>query len=377
MFDQQHCYPVLALPGGFQPPDLAWSTRGSAQQGGFQPGVFDPPHELLAANGLAPDPSAADSATLASSIRPPLPPKTGPPSLPTSATGTRKGLPIANPLQLVPSGDPPIADSASGQGQNSDPTDSSDPSIADSSSGQEQNSDPIDPGPSLAGPGSGQEQNSDPTAPSDPSFAVPVLGGQSLSGTVINPSSVVIAGSTIEAGASAVQIQGHQVSIGTAASSIVVDGTSTIPLPADAPVSMNTVAGPTPSPTTTEAPDGVVIADTTLHAGQPAITVSGTPVALESFGLIVGTSTISIQDSSGSALTHGVGGLIYSGINGGIAATSSGGLAGSNQTQISSTGAASGLQVFQGAGSKARTGWSVLVALFIAILLTLLRYISV
>ena len=153
----------------------------------------------------------------------------------------------------MPSDDPPIADSASGQGQNSDPTDSSDPSIADSSSGQEQNSDPIDPGPSPAGPGSGQEQNSDPTAPSDHSFAVPVPGKQSLSGTVINPSSVVIAGSTIEAGASAVQIQGHQVSIGTAASGIVVDGTSTISLPADAPVSMNTVAGPTHP--TTEAPD--------------------------------------------------------------------------------------------------------------------------
>ena len=155
LFDQQHCYPVLGLPGGLQPPDSAWSTCGSAQQGGFQPGVFDPPRELVATNGLAPDPSAADSATPASSIRPPLPPKTGPPSLPTSATGTRKGLPTANPLQLVPSGDPPIADSASGQGQISDPTDSSDPSIADSFSGQEQNSDPIDPGPSPAGPGSG------------------------------------------------------------------------------------------------------------------------------------------------------------------------------------------------------------------------------
>lgn len=157
--------------------------------------------------------------------------------------------------------------------------------------------------------------------------------------------------------------------------SIVVDGTSTILLPAQAPVSIKTVAGPTTP--TTEAPDEIVIEGTILHVGQPTITISGTPIAFESSGLIVGTSTIPIQDSSSSALTHGVGGLIYSGINGGIAATSSRVLVGSNQTQISSTEAASGVQVFQGARSRVRTRWSILVPPFIAILLTLLRYNSI
>ena len=55
---------------------------------------------------------------------------------------------------------------------------------------------------------------------------------------------------------------------------------------------MKTVAGPTTP--TTEAPDEIVIEGTTLHVGQPAITILGTPVPLESSGLIVGTSTIPI-----------------------------------------------------------------------------------
>lgn len=88
----------------------------------------------------------------------------------------------------------------------------------------------------MVDPGSTGDPTADPPAIQDPisyptehsntesSFAITIAGGQILPAIVINPSSVVVAGSTIEAGTSAVQIEGHKVSMDPAASKIVVDG---------------------------------------------------------------------------------------------------------------------------------------------------------
>lgn len=75
-----------------------------------------------------------------------------------------------------------------------------------------------------------------------PQFAIPVESGETLSGAVINPSSVIIAGpsggATIQAGASPTQVLGHTVSVDPAASTIIINGQEHA-LPPQNPTSMN------------------------------------------------------------------------------------------------------------------------------------------
>ena len=94
--------------------------------------------------------------------------------------------------------------------------------------------------PSSNGPAnSGSSQSGPPTvnqgprpasaASSPPQFAVPVGNGEVLSGAVINPSSVIIAGpsggATVQAGVAPTQVPGgHIVSVDPAASNIVIHG---------------------------------------------------------------------------------------------------------------------------------------------------------
>lgn len=65
-------------------------------------------------------------------------------------------------------------------------------------------------------------------APSPPQFAIPVSNGESLSGAVINPSSVIVAnpseGAAVQIGGPATQVLGHTISVDPAASNIVIDG---------------------------------------------------------------------------------------------------------------------------------------------------------
>ena len=132
---------------------------------------------------------------------------------------------------------------------------------------------------------------------------IPVPGGQSLSGIVINLSSIVIAKSTIGAGASAVPIHGHQISWNSAASNVVVDGQahplflpeSSSSLPANndpaATLFATTVDGhkiqATPSPSV------MLIDGQSIMRGKGPILVSSTWVAMHSDGdLVIGTSTL-------------------------------------------------------------------------------------
>jgi len=130
-----------------------------------------------------------------------------------------------------------------------------------------------------------------------------VSGEQPLSGSVINPSSVVIAGSTIAAGASAVQLQGHQVSLNPAASNVVVDGQGhALPVPNSSPL---TQVGNVPSPkliaTTVDGHNiqaasvsGVILIDgQSVTRGADRILVASTPITLQTNGdLVVAASTI-------------------------------------------------------------------------------------
>ncbi len=134
-----------------------------------------------------------------------------------------------------------------------------------------------------------------------PSFAVPIAGGQSLPGIIINPSTVVIAGSTIRPGASAVQIQNHQVSLDPGASIVAVDGHehalfTTSPLPV---AWGNNNAAPMEFPTAVYGDNieaasklGISVEGQSISGGANWATVANIPVPLHPTGaLVLDTST--------------------------------------------------------------------------------------
>ena len=123
----------------------------------------------------------------------------------------------------------------------------------------------------------------------------------------------------------------------------LIIGTSTLPL---LPVSMVTIAGH--AYPVFKISNGLVVGGSTLHTGQPAITISGIPVALEGPGLVIGTSTVPYQDIIASPSALALGNLILSGLNGGFAAPSMTGVMGSNQTLSNSTGNTGGVVAFLG-----------------------------
>ncbi|KAG7002044.1 hypothetical protein G7Y79_00029g063400 [Physcia stellaris] len=140
-----------------------------------------------------------------------------------------------------------------------------------------------------------------PGKPSEVSFAVVDQEGLSLAGTVRRSGPVMIAGSTVKAGATAIPIQGHQISVDSATSRIFIDGeTLAIPsLPADTRSRVvGSQANPSARSTTRHAtqvePSNVIYIDgKTITRGGESVTISKTPVGFNSNGdLVVGTSTI-------------------------------------------------------------------------------------
>ncbi len=119
------------------------------------------------------------------------------------------------------------------------------------------------------------------------------IAGQKL---VADPSGMVIGGSSLLPGGSAVTISNTPISLGP--SGILVVGSSTILLPTstqpDRPFTpfatkAFTVAGQTFTPN----PSAFSIAGTTITAGGSAVTISNTPISLGSSGiLVVGSSTV-------------------------------------------------------------------------------------
>ena len=129
-----------------------------------------------------------------------------------------------------------------------------------------------------------------------PSFTIPILVGPNLLGTVVNSGSVVIGGATIEAGATAAQVSNHQVSLGAEASNIVIDGQSHV-LPSPNPQDIHTYPPPPASIFTVGgqiislSSENIIVAGSTLKANDPAFTVPGKVVSLDSSALNIGTSS--------------------------------------------------------------------------------------
>ncbi|KAL2049186.1 hypothetical protein ABVK25_010536 [Lepraria finkii] len=93
----------------------------------------------------------------------------------------------------------------------------------------------------------------------------------------------------------------------------LIVGASTIALFSSQPTSSITIGGQVfPMSLAT---NGIVDdAGTTVQAGQPLITILGTPVVLKPHGLVVGTSTIPYRGTVPSS-TYGIGGFIVSGLS--------------------------------------------------------------
>ena len=175
---------------------------------------------------------------------------------------------------------------------------------------------------------------------------------------------LTIAGTTLSPEAPAITVAGTRISLRP--NGLIV-GSSTRPLP---PRSMITIAGH--AYPVSKVSNRLAIGGSTLYTGQPAITTSGTPVALEGSGLVIGTTTVSYQDiTSPSAL--GIGDFILSGVNGGFAAPSMTALMGSDQTQGNTTGSTGGVIAFHGHANSIGGARSIFPALAVVILCTWLE----
>ena len=112
------------------------------------------------------------------------------------------------------------------------------------------------------------------------------FGSQTFTG---NPTALVVAGSTLIAGAPAITIDGTNISLGP--SGLAVIGSATVNLNLPVP-SIVTIAGKS----STAYPSVLSIGGTTITAGGPGLTIQGTPVSLEPSGIVLfGTSTLNIN----------------------------------------------------------------------------------
>lgn len=342
LFEQLHCYPSLYYPTTkLLEADPAWTTCIPPR---LQP-MFDPPRTLVPAAAMAPIPTSAShqpvAAVPASIVDPPRASKTPPPSKPESVPGSGNDPSGKDPPSQDPpknglhSGDPPLLSASASNHPVDDPPASdppankpleSGPSTRDpAASNPSANNPPIgkppanvpmrnDPANGPSGNGSpiqdpqnsvkpAQNPSKDRSQYPSPSFAIPIPEGPTLPGIVINPSSVVVAGSTIRSGASAVQSKDHQVSLDPGAPNVIVDGqahasSTTSPLPVawgnsvpaltdlfTTPYGHNIQAAPNP---------GVISVDgQSITGGANSVTIASIPSAPHSNeDLALGISTI-------------------------------------------------------------------------------------
>lgn len=109
-----------------------------------------------------------------------------------------------------------------------------------------------------------------------------------------NPTRVIIAGSYITPGGPAQLISGTPISLGP--SGIIYIGGSTIDIPVAQPEPASAVLLTAGGQLFTANPSGFDIGKIRISPGEPAVTISGTPISLASSGVVViGDSTVSLQ----------------------------------------------------------------------------------
>lgn len=308
--------------------------------------MFDPPRTLAPAAAMVPTQTSANhqsvTAAPAPIVGPPAASQTPPPSQPGLAPGSGNdpggndapsqdpaksdppsgksqmhAAPASNSLlNRPPAINPPARGSPANEPLGSDPP-THDPPASNPSSNDSPIGNPLANVPTKNHPANEHDSpESDPQNgvkpaqnPSEgrshylsPSFAIPIAGGQSLPGIIINPNSVVIAGSTVRPGASAVQIQNHQVSLDPGALFVAVGGQAhalftTSPLPVawgnnnPAPIGFPTVVYGDNIEAASKL--GISVKGQSISGGANSATIANIPVALHSNGaLVLDTSTI-------------------------------------------------------------------------------------
>ena len=155
----------------------------------------------------------------------------------------------------------------------------------------------------------GKRKNQDNPLSNSASPEFVTVAGQTL---IAEPSKVIVAGITLLPGDPGVSISGTPVSLAPSGTVFIND--SPIPIADTAPPTQNpilTVAGQV----FTANPTGFVVAGSYITPGGPAQLISGTPISLDSSGVIyIGESTINlpaVQTEPASAVLLTVGGQLF------------------------------------------------------------------
>ena len=136
---------------------------------------------------------------------------------------------------------------------------------------------------------------STPSIPPEPS--VVTIGSQTV---IVAPSALVLASTTMLPGGTGLTISGTPISLES--SGVLLIGSSTIALNRDPVPTSGPVLLTVGTQIITAGPSNVIVDGTTLTAGGAGITVAGTPITIEPSGsLIVGTSAIAIKPVTGTA----------------------------------------------------------------------------
>ena len=128
-----------------------------------------------------------------------------------------------------------------------------------------------------------------------------------------NPTAITIGATDIHPGDPAATIGGTRISLNTA-SSLILDA-KTIPL-ASTPPTLTTTIGNQPL---TANPTALTIAGTTLHPGDPAISIAGTPISLNAVGnLVIASRTTPLTTKSATQLITTIAGQVITAAANGI-----------------------------------------------------------
>ena len=140
-------------------------------------------------------------------------------------------------------------------------------------------------------------------APKVPQRVLTTIAGHVITAA---PTAVVIVDTTMNPGDAGVTLGGTLIGLNKAGQLLL--GSKTISLPSGLPEIITTAIA---SQAITADPTAVAVADTTLRPGVSAITVDGTPVALDPAGhLLVGSKTILLKTASAQPLVTTIAGQV-------------------------------------------------------------------
>lgn len=151
-----------------------------------------------------------------------------------------------------------------------------------------------------------------PLAPEVPTQMITTVAGQAITAA---SDAVIIAGNNLGPGASGTLIDGTILSLDTAGQFAV--GSKTIHLASKVPETITTaIAGHV----ITAAPNGIVVAGTTLSPGAPGTILDGTLLSLNTASqLVVGSKTIPLESASPNSIVTTIGGQVITAAPNGIA----------------------------------------------------------